>query len=246
MPEAGLPVRLTLPLSPLRLGGRTGFDRWRFRCGLAHDSSRDTGELAAVPIEHLHQRLRAVAEQMPSIRDLDRPGGAATHTIGIGTGAVTSHDLDAGMPLQPVGHGGGLAVGQQVDDLASFQIAQDRAVALTAPPGPIIDAEHSRCALCLRGSATSHEAQQRVGADRQAEAPRQACAGFTAERETEVVLEVAEAVSAACAGLGNAGEALGEDTARAMWLRATPSPGLDRDDDAPALPGKVGQGAGVA
>lgn len=105
-----------------------------------HDGSRDTGELAAVPIEYLHQRLRAVAEQMPAIRDLDRPGGAATHAIGVGTGAVTSHDLDAGMPLQPVGHGGGLAVGQQVDDLASFQIAQDRAVALTAPPGPIVDA----------------------------------------------------------------------------------------------------------
>jgi hypothetical protein len=31
-----------------------------------------------------------------------------------------------------------------------------------------------------------------------------------------VVLEVAEAVSAACAGLSNAGEALGEDTARAV------------------------------
>ncbi len=172
--------------------------------------------------------------------------GAATHAIGVGTGAVRSHDLDPGMPLQPVGHGGGLAVGQQVDDLATFQIAQDRAVALTAPPGPIIDAEHARCAVCLRGSATSHEAQQRVGADRQAEAPRQACAGFTAERETEVVLEVAEAVSAACAGLSNAGEALGEDTARAMWLRATPSPRLDRDDDAPALPREIGQGAGVA
>ncbi|BAQ50253.1 hypothetical protein Maq22A_2p42625 (plasmid) [Methylobacterium aquaticum] len=183
---------------------------------------------------------------MPAIRNLDRPGGAATQTIGLGTGAVTSHDLDAGMPLQPVGHGRGLAVGQQVDDLATFQIAQDRAVALTAPPGPIVDAEHPRCAVCLRGSATSHEAQQRVGADRQAEAPRQACAGFTAERETEVVLEVAEAVSAACAGLGNAGEALGEDTARAMWLRVTPSPRLNRDDDAPALPGEIGQGAGVA
>ncbi len=39
------------------------------------------------------------------------------------------------------------------------------------------------------------------------------------ERETEVVLEVAEAVSAArCTGLSNAGEPLGEDTARAMWL----------------------------
>jgi hypothetical protein len=61
-----------------------------------------------------------------------------------------------------------------------------------------------------------------------------------------VVLEVAEAVSAACASLGNAGKALGEDTARAMWLRATPSPRLDRDDDAPTLPWKVGQGAGVA
>ncbi|WP_203159561.1 hypothetical protein [Methylobacterium aquaticum] len=120
------------------------------------------------------------------------------------------------MPLQRVGHGGGLAVGQQVDDLASFQIAQDRAVALTTPPGPIVDAEHPRCAVCLRGRTTSHEAQQRVGADWQAEAPRQACAGLTTERETEVVLKVAEAVSAACAGQSNAGEALGEDMARAV------------------------------
>ena len=122
MLEAGLPVRLTLLLSPLCLGGRTGFDRRRFRHGLAHDGSRDTGELAAVPIELLHQRLRAVAEQMPSIRDLDRPGGAATHAIGVGTGAVTSHDLDAGMSLQPVGHGGGLAVGRYTERLAGAGI----------------------------------------------------------------------------------------------------------------------------
>ena len=68
MLEAGLPVRLTLPLSLLRFGSRTGFDRRRFRCRSAHDGSRDTGELAAVPIEHLHQRLRAVAEQMSGSR----------------------------------------------------------------------------------------------------------------------------------------------------------------------------------
>lgn len=136
--------------------------------------------------------------------------------------------------------------GKQVDDLASFQIAQDPAVALTTPPGPNIDAEYPWCALCMRGRATSHETQQRVGADRQAEASRQACAGFTAERKTEMVLEVAQAVSAARAGLSNAGEALGEDTARAVWPRAAPSPRLDRDDDAPALPGEIGQGAGIA
>ncbi|MCF4130245.1 hypothetical protein HBB12_033790 (plasmid) [Methylobacterium sp. SyP6R] len=111
---------------------------------------------------------------------------------------------------------------------------------------PIIDAEYPRCALCLRGGATSHEAQQSVGADRHAEAPRQACAGLTTECETEMVLDVAEAVSAACTGLRNAGEPLGEDTARAVQMRATPSPRLDRDDDAPTLPGEVGQGAGVA
>ncbi|GAA0263289.1 hypothetical protein [Methylorubrum aminovorans] len=61
-----------------------------------------------------------------------------------------------------------------------------------------------------------------------------------------MVLEVAEAVSAACAGLSKAGEALSKDTARAMGLRATPSPRLDRDDEAPALPWTVGQDASVA
>lgn len=64
--------------------------------------------------------------------------------------------------------------------------------------------------------------------------------------QTEVVLKVPEAVSAACAGLSNAGEALGEDMARAVWLRATPSPRLDRDDNAPTLPREISQGAGVA
>ena len=42
------------------------------------------------------------------------------------------------------------------------------------------------------------------------------------------------------------GEAHGEDTARAVWLRTAPLPRLECDDDTPALPGKVGQGAGVA
>ncbi|MEN3213971.1 hypothetical protein PUR23_28715 [Methylorubrum populi] len=54
-----------------------------------------------------------------------------------------------------------------------------------------------------------------------------------------MVLQVSETVSPASAGLRNASEPLGEDTAGAVWLRAAPSPGLDRDDDAPTLtPGR--------
>ncbi|WP_177202308.1 hypothetical protein [Methylobacterium sp. ap11] len=52
-----------------------------------------------------------------------------------------------------------------------------------------------------------------------------------------MVLEVAEAVNAACADLSDAGAALGKDTAGATWLRPTPSLRLDSGDDAPTLLG---------
>src|SRR4051812_37863981 len=45
------------------------------------------------------------------------------------------------LPAQPVRHAVRLAVGQQVDDAVAFEIADDRAVAGAAPPGPVVEAD---------------------------------------------------------------------------------------------------------
>lgn len=91
---------------------------------------------------------------MESIRNLDGLRGAAAYTIGVSTRTVTRHNLGAGMMVQPSGEDGRLPIRQQVDHGPTLQIDEDRAVALAAPPSPVIDAEHARRSLqFVRGTA---------------------------------------------------------------------------------------------
>src|SRR4051812_18363329 len=75
---------------------------------------------------------------MPPIGDLDGLWRSLAGSVAIGAGAIAHDDLDGRMVLQPGGQGLGLAVGQQVDDPITLQVAQDRAVALAFAPGPVI------------------------------------------------------------------------------------------------------------
>jgi hypothetical protein len=107
-----------------------------------------------------------------------------------------------------------------------LQIADQRALALTPLPRPIVDVDDRCC--CLRPSGPPAQgAQQRVAADRQQQPGRKAGAG-SAEGQTKVMrrrsnLDVRRAKRAAMSGR----EALGEDPRRAGSHRAAEPPDHD-------------------
>lgn len=60
------------------------------------------------------------------------------------------------MSGQPRGDCCRLAIGQQVDNAAPFQIANDGAVAMTALPCPVVDAYHAGRHGIRDGMAANH------------------------------------------------------------------------------------------
>ena len=129
---------------------------------------------------------------MPAVGDLDRVRGAAARPVRIGPRPVADHHRDARTLAQPGGQGVGTAVGQQVHDLTPLEVAQDRAVAPPAAPRPVVHAEHSGChGRRADGGAPSDQPEQRVAADRRAEAAGQPRASLAAERQAEMTLKLA-------------------------------------------------------
>jgi hypothetical protein len=101
-------------------------------------------QVTVVPVEHPGQGVAEVAQKVPAVRDLDGLGRAAANAVGVSTGAVTRDDVDAGMVAQPSPNRLRLAVGQNIDGTVALQIDDDRAVALSLAPSPVVDADDAR------------------------------------------------------------------------------------------------------
>jgi len=100
-------------------------------------------------------------------------------------------DLDVGMSGEPGGDGAALPVRQEIDGAATFEIADDRSIALALEPGEIVDADHPN-GRWRRCCPPAQEAQQRVGADRYREAFGKPFSGTAAEHEGNRVREHVE------------------------------------------------------
>jgi hypothetical protein len=112
--------------------------------------------------------LGEVLPQVEPVGDLDRlrcPGAGA---VGVGAGAVTADDLDAGMSRQPVRERLGGAALQQVERRAGLAVDQERAVALAAPEREVVDSEHPRLGR-FRVRRGHDQAQQDLPARRDAQ-----------------------------------------------------------------------------
>jgi hypothetical protein len=79
-----------------------------------------------------------------------------------------------------------LTVREKIDDTASFEIADDAAVALPALPSPVINADDVQ-GSAVANSMPAHRAQQGILADRQHQAPRQRSRGPTSQGDAEVM-----------------------------------------------------------
>jgi hypothetical protein len=131
--------------------------------------------------------LAEIAEKVPSVGTLTRRRRALAGAVGIKPAAVADNDLDAGMPAQSGREATGMAVGQEINDLAQFKVAQDGPIDLSLSPRPFIDPEHARCRRLLDHDRPDH-AQQRSAADRHGELGRQARPGRATHGKTKILL----------------------------------------------------------
>jgi hypothetical protein len=78
---------------------------------------------------------------MKTIYDLYGAGCPLSNAIGVQVATVPTHHFDAWVLGQPLDHGLGRAIWQQVDDTVGLQIDDNRAIAMAPAPGPLIDAD---------------------------------------------------------------------------------------------------------
>ena len=139
-----------------------------------------------------------------------------------------------------------LAVGQERYDAAAFEIADEGAVAVVAPPSAVVDADDAEwIGVCRR--PTADHAQERVAADGQHQALGEARTGPTTVCEPEVRDDLLQPRGASREGRQDVlGEALGEDpppTGRGVAPEASHH---DLEFDAPTTERQVGGTALVA
>ena len=146
----------------------------------------------------------------------------------IAASSVPGDDPDLRVQRQPTLGGGRLPIGQQRDRRAPFKVAHQSAVALVAPPGPVVNA-HNRRRRKASWSTAAHQAQKRVVAHHDVEPPRKRGRRPASERNGETVNDVVEPARASGswfhrlepfgkdpprAGLGVAEEAAGPQNQR--------------------------------
>jgi hypothetical protein len=123
---------------------------------------------------------------MPTIRDLHRVRQGLCRGFAISATTVTGDDCDRGMSSEPGLGSCGFTIRQQRNDSAPFQIADDAGVSVIAPPGPIVNANHSK-RVRWRTTAASDHAQQRILAHRQHQPFCEVCRRSSAKRQTKVM-----------------------------------------------------------
>jgi hypothetical protein len=136
---------------------------------------------------------------VPSISDLDRAWGTLTNAVAVSAGTIAGNDLDARPIAQPDGDGCSFAIGQEVDNFVCLEVHQHSAVATATSPSPVVDAKNTRRWSFLQGRAARGKPEQGIRARRGRDPGCQARAGFTAERETEMMLKISEPPGAATA-----------------------------------------------
>ena len=128
--------------------------------------------------------LAKIMQKVPSVSNLHGLRRAAARTFGIKTGAVSGHDLNAGMALQPFCDRVRVSIRQKINNAIALQIADDRPVSLPAAPGPIVDADDPRRRERFGLHRVDHP-QQGVAAHRHRQLAGQSRTRFTARGQTD-------------------------------------------------------------
>ena len=132
-----------------------------------------------------------VFHQMPTVGDLDRVRKRSLRRDRIAASTIPGDDTDLRLLRQPGLSSGRLPIGQESDRRAPFKVADQRAVAVIAPPGPVIDADN-RGRRKASWPTSAHHAQQRVIAHLDVDPARKRGCRPASERNGETVDHVVE------------------------------------------------------
>ncbi len=177
---------------------------------------------------------------MPTIGDLRCRWSASPGAIGVKTGTVARNNLNAGVTFEPGCDRVGIAIGQEFENATAFQIADDRAIALSLAPGPVINADYTRGFRWLEFGGADH-AQQRVAADRHGELAREPETGLAADGKAYRQLALAETHRTPRLRPDKIRQSLGEDPLRALHAATAKPSCLQPDFDNPSMPRQVGK-----
>jgi hypothetical protein len=83
-----------------------------------------------------------IFHQMPPVSDLDRMRKRPLHSDRVAASTIPGDDADLGLLRQPGLSRSWLPIGQQRNRRAPFKVADQRAIAVIAPPSPVIDADN--------------------------------------------------------------------------------------------------------
>jgi hypothetical protein len=96
--------------------------------------------------------LAHIVKKVSSISHLNRVRRGFRRRLGIQTGSIPTDDLGSRMSPQPLRGTLRAAVRQQIDDLATFQVTENRAVATSLAPRLVVDAQYPKAPVQKRKS----------------------------------------------------------------------------------------------
>ena len=183
---------------------------------------------------------------MPAVGNLDGIRERFGCGQRVAAATVAGDHGDLWLATEPSLRGGRFAIRQQSDCLASFQIANDRSVALVSPPRPVVD-PHDRRRCKRRTTAPSDNTKKGVVAHRKYQSPSETRRRAAAESKPEVMDDIIEPASAPRPRRQNAVlEALREDAPTAQISAATETARHDDEANRPTRQGQVGDAAEIA
>jgi hypothetical protein len=101
-------------------------------------------------LQHSLESGCEIAKEMKAIGHLNGARCTLPGPLGIRARAVAADDLDAWVKPQPLSQRSWFPVGQKVNRLVTFEINQNRSVAMASAPRPVIYSKHSYAAMTLR------------------------------------------------------------------------------------------------
>jgi hypothetical protein len=199
-------------------GGHAGGQRRRL---FSHVSAHPP-DIGMVTANDGLNSVTQLAQQMPPIAHLNRIRCPLTDAVCVGAGPIAGNHLYPGMLTQPPSEAVSLPIRQQVDHRIAFQIDQNSSIPAAPAPGPVVNRQDARNGRLVSAAAGAfHQPQQRIGADRHGQPLGQTPTSLAAQRQSEMTLELAQALGALCEGPGSIGQRLGKGLSDAGRIETT-------------------------
>src|SRR5206468_9316854 len=169
-------------LNTLGSGEQAAIDR----CGADRGTDLPHGFLNGVK-----KGATSVLHEVPAVGNLDGIRERFGCGQRVAAATVAGDHGDLWLATEPSLRCGRFAIRQQSDRLASFQIANDRSVALVSPPRPVVD-PHDRRRCKRRTTAPSDDTKKGVVAHRKHQSPSETRRRAAAQSKPEVMDDIIE------------------------------------------------------